>query len=211
LVAKTKSLILERRVEDMKKVLVVAVVLTMLLSVSAFAGLNTQGKGAVHVMDYNNRRSCTSNFPTITGCADIVFTLPAASSHAFPVFFDLVEYQGFDYALNWPGLYTCIFNSCSDMAIGDIVNPGDGISHAWYTCQTGNVAIPGFGWVEDSGMVCLVPHPTAGGPLMGDCSGGLDSPVRTFCAGIGGATGDDPCEPTAIQATTWGAIKDMFK
>ena len=194
----------------MKKVLVVAVALTLLLSVSAFAGANYGvGKVGVHVIPHGSR-SCIKAFPVVTGCGDMITTEPGPDADAFPVFFDLVEYQGFDYGLSWPGMYSCVFTSCSDLTIGGVVWPGDGVSHAWYVCQPGPVAMPGWGWVYDFGMVCIVPSPTAGLNI-GDCSGGLDDPICLFCAGIGGYIGDDPCWPTGAEQSTWGNIKSMFR
>ena len=194
----------------MKKVLVVAVALMLIFSASAFAGANFTAKGAVHV-EVHASRTCTKGYVTIDACVDIVFEISSPDADCFPVFYDLVEYQGFDYGLTWPGMYSCAFNSCSDLAIGTILWPGDGISHAWYVCQPGPVSVPGWGWIYDYGMVCLVPHPTAGGPNVGDCSGELDVPICYSCAGIGGYVGDDPCRPTGTEQSTWGNIKSMFE
>jgi hypothetical protein len=209
---KDQSLVLERRVEDMKKVLVVTVALTLILSAGAWAGLNPNAKAAVHVIPHASR-SCTKSFPSIAGCENIITTEPTPDADAFPVFFDLVEYQGFDYGMTWPGMYSCVFTSCSDLTIGGIVNPGDGISHAWSACKPNTVGIPGWGWIYDYGMICLVPHPTQGGPNIGDCHAGeVDIPVCNFCAGIGGFIGDDPClGPSAIEPSTWGGVKGMFR
>ncbi len=173
---------------------------------------NPIGKVAVHV-ELHASRTCSKNFPTITNCGDIQYTIPYHDVDAFPVFFDIVEYQGFDYSLAWPGTYTCAFISCSDLTIGTISNPGDGISHAWYTCQAGHVALPGWGWIYEPGpaQICVVPHPEAGGINIGDCSGMIGGPLEISCAGIAGAYGDDPCTPTGVQSTTWGNIKAMFR
>ncbi len=193
----------------MKKVLVLAVALTFVLGGTCLA-LNDIAKVAVHVEDHASR-SCTKGFPVIGGCEEINTTLTGNDADCFPVFFDLDEYAGFDYGLMWPGMYTCVFTSCSDLTIGGIVSPGDGISHAWTECQPGPVAIPGWGWIWDTGLVCVVPHPEAGGPNIGDCEGVITHPICNFCAGIGGAQGDDPCEPTGTEPTTWGGIKSMFR
>ena len=194
----------------MKRVLVVTVALTLILSVCAFAGNNPEAKVAVHLQDAGSVSKC-AKVPTIADCGDIITTHPATSVDAFPVFFDLVEYQGFDYGMSWPGLYTTVFTSCSDLTIGGIVATGDGVSHAWTACQYGTVAMPGWAWIYDYGIVCVVPHPEAGGPTIGDCRGGLDGVICNFCAGIGGYIGDDPCLPTATEPSTWGGIKGMFK
>ena len=173
---------------------------------------DTIGKVAVHVEPHASR-TCSKNFPAITGCSDIQYMIEAHDVDAFPVFFDLIEYQGFDYSLGWPGQYTCAFVTCSDLTLGTITNPGDGISHAWYSCQPGPVALPGWGWIYEPGPagICVVPHPEAGAINIGDCSGTIRGPVIVTCAGIGGALGDDPCSPTDVQPTTWGHIKAMFK
>jgi hypothetical protein len=194
----------------MKKVLVLTVALMLIFGACAWAGVNTDAKVAVHVIPHSSR-SCTKGFPIITMCAEIATTEPGPDVDAFPVFFDLVEYQGFDYGMTYPGLYSAVFTSCSDLTIGTILYPGDGVSHAWTTCQPGPVAIPGWAWIWDYGMVCVVPHPAAGGPTIGDCTGGADGVMCNFCAGIGGFIGDDPCWPTATETSTWGGVKSMFK
>ena len=144
-------------------------------------------------------------------CGDIVFHLDNPDVDAFPVFFDLVEYQGMDYSMAWPGLYSCAFTSCSDVTTGSIVFPCDGISHVWAVCQPGPIAIPGWAWIYDYGLVCVIPHPWSGNIAITDCQGEMDEPICNFCAGIGGYTGDDPCEPTRAEPASWGSIKRMFK
>jgi uncharacterized repeat protein (TIGR01451 family) len=173
---------------------------------------NVAGKAAIHVMEHASR-TCSKSFPAIASCGDIEYTVPSCDVDAFPVFFDLMEYQGFDYSLSWPGTYTCAFTSCSDLTIGSIVNPGDGVSHAWYTCQPGPIAVTGWAWIYEGGpsQICPVAHPEAGAIVIGDCSAGLSQPEVIFCAGIAGALGDDPCLTTSIRPTTWGGIKAMYK
>jgi hypothetical protein len=194
----------------MKKVLVVAVALTLVLSASAFAGQNAAAKGAIHVIPHASR-TCAKGFPVVTGCGEIITTEPGLDVDAFPVFFELIEYQGFDYGMVFPGPYSCAFTSCSDLAIGTITWPGDGISHAWYLCQPGPIVLPGWGWIYGTGYVELVAHPTAGGVIVGDCGGVLDDIICLTKSGIGGMFGDDPCLPTATEQSTWGGIKGIFK
>jgi hypothetical protein len=197
----------------MKKVLVITAALVLALSAYAWAGANPDAKVAVHVIPHGSR-SCTKSFPVIATCADIIYTEPTPDADAFPVFFDLVEYQGLEYGMTWPGMYSTVFTSCSDLTIGGIVFSGDGISHAWTLCQPGPVAIPGWGWIYDYGVVCVVPSPEneEGVIAIGDCTPEPDVPVCNFCAGIGGYDGDDPCQgPSANESSTWGGIKGMFK
>jgi hypothetical protein len=196
----------------MKRVLVLAIALVLVVSGFAFAGMNPGAKVAVHAIPHGSR-SCTKSFPVIAHCGEIITTEPSPDTDCFPVFFALGEYQGFDYGMTWPGMYSTVFTSCSGLTIGGIVWPGDGVSHAWETCQPGPVAIPGWAWIWDYGMVCVIPHPEAGGPNIGDCQEptGIDVPICLFCAGIGGYIGDDPCWPTATEPSTWGGIKSIFE
>lgn len=189
----------------------------LILAVSSIcvAGANPTAKVAVHVLEHASR-SCTKSFPSITKCQDIVYSTDSTDVDCFPVFFDLNEYQGFDYGLNWPGTYSCAFTSCSDLTIGDIVNPGDGLSHAWYSCQSGDIAVTGWAWISepDSALVCIVDHPTAFDVNIGDCSGRIDHPAENpYCAGIAGAEGDQPdCGgPVANEQSTWGTVKSLFR
>jgi hypothetical protein len=197
--------------KDMKKVLVVTVALMLVLSACAYAGLNSGvAKVAVHAIPHGSR-SCTKGFPVVTTCAEIIFTEPGPDADCFPVFYDLVEYQGVEYAMCWPGLYSTVFTSCSDLTIGGITFTGNGVSHAWTTCQPGPIAMPGWAWIFDYGVVCVCPHPETGVVTVGDCAGALDEPVCFSCAGIGGYFGDDPCRPTGTEQSTWGSIKGMFE
>ena len=109
--------------------------------------------------------------------------------------------------------------------IGDIVWPAgsvdrelrlDGVSHAWQDCVYGSVVIPGFGWIYEPGpaRICIVPHPYGGWLQMLDCDvvdGGTNRPIANFCAGIGGAIGDDIHGPSRTDNTSWGKIKSMFR
>ena len=194
------------------KILAIALALTMLFSAVAFAGMNPDHKVAIHV-DVHASRSCTKSFPVIADCTEIITTLAGPDADCFPVFFDLVGIRGMEYGLTWPGMYTCVFTSCSELTIGGIVNVGDGVAHAWTECIYGAVVIPGWGWIYDYGMVCPISNPATGKIGTSDCDNIEDAPVATYCAGIGGYQGDDPCvcDPSGVDASTWGGIKGMFK
>lgn len=180
----------------MTKWLVIIVCIVLAWASSCLGGLNPGAKVAVHVMPHSPKRSCADALATIGGCEDIVHTLETGDADCFPVFFNLVEYQGCEYALSWPGTNSCTFTSCSDLVIGGILNPGDGISHTWFECQPGGIAIPGWAWIyePDSAQVCVIGHPVTGAIRVLDCHEGLDEPSEEpFCAGMGGLAGDDPC------------------
>jgi len=198
----------------MKKVLVVAVALTLVLSAVAFAGNNPAAKVAVHVKNHNAKQGCLT-MPVITGCADIVTTYAGSSFDAFPVFYDLTEYKGCEYGLCWPAwTYSAAFTSCSDLVIGGVRWSGDGVSHAWTLCQSG-VITPSWAWLyaDGPGMVCPCPYPGTGLISVLDCAGGLDAPCDVFCAGVYGMIGDDPCAggASATEQSTWGGIKAIFE
>ena len=189
-----------------------AAILTIALSAVASAGVNDNARVTVHVMPHASR-SCTKSFPTLTGCEDIVSTEAGSDVDAFPVFFDLVEWQGFDYGMTWPGWYSTVFTTCSDLTIGTILNPGDAVSHAWYECQYDAVAIPGWAWITDYGLICIIPHAGAGYINVGVCVGSVSDTIsvgNSCCAGIGGTTGDDPCG-CATEPCSWSGIKKMFR
>jgi hypothetical protein len=196
----------------MARYIAISALLAAALVGSVQAGTNRgDARVAVHVVSHGPR-SCSQGLPVdISGCEDIVTTEPGAEVDAFPVFFDLAEYQGCEYALCWPGLYSAVFTSCSDLTIGEITRNGDGISHAWYSCRSGPVCIPGWAWISDYGAVCVCPHPEGGAIAIGDCEGELDDVAAVTCAGIGGHAGDDPCGGEVKDQRTWGEIKDLFK
>jgi uncharacterized repeat protein (TIGR01451 family) len=175
-------------------------------------------KVAVHVEAHDDRRTCSSNMPVLETCADIKYTSEAQvySVDAFPVFFDLVEYQGVEYALSWCDSGTCydaVFTSCSDFSIGDIEHSGDGIAQAWTSCHPGPCAVPGWAWIYADGptTICVVGHPETWSVHLLDCASRMGNPEGSYCAGICGDLGDDPCATTDQRPTTWGDIKAIFK
>ncbi len=177
------------------KTIVGVSLLTLLLSVTpCCGGDNPHAKVAIHVKAHAAKQDC-GTLPAISDSSDIVTTYAGSNFDFFPVFFNLTEYQGLEYGVAWPAwASTCVFTSCSDLVIGDIESPGDGISHAWTECVTGEVAIPGWGWLyaDGAGTLCIVDHPDGGAVYVLDCDEGLDEPIGNFCAGVYGATGDDP-------------------
>lgn len=199
----------------MPRFVLLAMCVVLVTSSFCIGGSNPGAKVAVHVTTHFEKRSCTNQFPTIGSCEDIVYSLESGDADCFPVFFNLEEYLGCEYGLTWPGTYSCTFTSCSDLTIGGIVYPGDGVSHTWVSCQSDDIAIPGWAWIyeADSARVCVIDHPQAFAVSVLDCSEGLDEPAEDpFCAGIAGELGDDPCDvPVANASSSWGAIKTLFR
>lgn len=173
----------------------IIVVCTLITHGSAWCGSNQNAKVAVHVVPHDEGRTCSDGMPGIYGCADIRTTLGACGDiDFFPVFYYLFEYRGMEYGVTWTGGYECTFTSCSGLTIGDIIWPGDGISHAWFDCQVRSFAVPGWGWlsVDDSCHICVVPHPGTYEITIADCVQRLDNIEIVCCAGVCGAVGDDP-------------------
>lgn len=197
----------------MRRTIAIAAILILGLSGATLAGNNPIAKVAVHVVPHGSP-SCKA-LPSIASCEDIIETEASSNVDAYPVFYDMVEYKGIAYAMTWPGASSGAFTGCSEFTVGDIVWPGDGTSHTWGTCQVNTVVIPGYIWLfPTEGQICIIPHPHEfiNSIQLGDCTPELDTipPDRTFCAGVAGAVGDDPCQP-ATEAATWGAIKSLFR
>jgi hypothetical protein len=196
----------------MRNIIGITAFLILILCVGGFAGNNPETKVAVHVRAHNAPLGC--DYGTITDCHDFVVTELGPDVDAFPVFFDVAEFRGCEYGMWWhEWTSSAVFTNCADFVIGSITWPGDGVSHAWQTCQTGSwVCVPCFIWLyaDSPGLICVVPHPISGVVAVLDCAEGLDAPYITFCAGVYGYVGDDPCPPVSESRSTWGGVKDMF-
>jgi hypothetical protein len=181
---------------------------------------NLDVKVGVHVIPHEDR-TCFRDFPAITSCSDIVATCAANDVDFFPVFYDLCEYKAVEYSVEWPGTYSCVFTACSYSNFGTIRWPAgsvpsdlllDHITQAYEHCQLGTAMIPGWGWIYEPGpaTIRIVPNVESGRIGVLNCDQSIDEPICNFAAGIGGATGEEPCGPSAAEPSTWGAIKAMF-
>jgi uncharacterized repeat protein (TIGR01451 family) len=183
---------------------------------TSLCGTSREGLPAIHVLPRDASLTCTDNFPQIEFCEEIVSTEPACEVDFFVVFFGLDECQGFEYGLTWPEEWGSIsFVSCSDMTVGAITHPGDGISQTWSECRTDNLIFTGYGRVDATGpgRISVIEHPTWYAPKVITCHYGAYPALLSFSGGVCGAEGDQPCNtgPQRVQPTTWGAIKAMFK
>ena len=212
----------------MKKVLFIAIALTLVLSVSAFAaGMNVHSKIAIHIKAHPT--SCTKLYPTFTNCAQIVFTWPNPDMingfDFMPVFYDLVSWGVLETGVIWPEATwgSASWVKCKgDVAVGslqhsaDTVDPtgNNGTAIGWSICQTLWAMAPGYGWLiaTEPGRITPVPNPVSQAWFVVDCNGMYDVPFCVSSAGIGqGMIGDDPCRATATVPSTWGEIKGMFR
>ena len=180
----------------MRTWLVILACLIVFSAVPSQAGHNTDGKVAVHVLPHQDR-TCSKAFPVISYCGEIITTYEGCGDmDFFPVFFDLSDYTGMNYGMIWPGSGSCLFTSCSDFKIGDILWSGDGIAQVWSECQAEPVGIPGWGWIncDEAGEICVVEHPGNNMRSVADCEYQEDQIDVVYCAGVCGAEGMDPCE-----------------
>jgi hypothetical protein len=212
------GIIRAREVNAMRQVSIVSIILILVLTGIGLTGSNPNVKVAVHVLPVDCDRRCSRGLPEITSPCDLETSYKGCGEvEFFPVLYDLNEFQGVEYSVVWPGPYSCAFSPCSFAHIGEIVLPGDWISQIWLDCQTGFAVITGWGRVSinEPGYICVTPVAHTGRIKVLDCSSGtLDDPVETYCAGVCGAEGDDPCPEPIVKATeptTWGSIKGMFR
>ena len=191
------------------KILAIALALTLVFAAVATAGQNPNIKAVVHVQVYNSKASCA---PVFTACEEFVTTSALTQVHALPIFFDAYGITGTEFSLTWPGGSSAGWIGCADFEIGGIQWSGDPLSQTWTLCQMGYATVCGFAWIwPASGFICMIPHRDSGFIGVIDCEFQTDVPVCIFCAGVIDQVGDDPCEPTATEASTWGGIKSMFK
>lgn len=107
----------------MRVFFLVLLALTLGSSTVAVCGDNPAAKVAVHVKAHNAKQTCQS-LPGISECSDITSTYEGSSFDFFPVFFNLTEYLGVEYAVTWPNwTYSCAFTSCSDLVMGTSTGP----------------------------------------------------------------------------------------
>jgi hypothetical protein len=199
----------------MRKLTLLAFVMTALTAASALAGSNADHKVAIHVALHDGR-NCNSGLPDIRSCKDIDYTYDGCMDvDVFPIFYDLAGVRGIQIGLTWPASWgSCAFTACGfDYIIGEIVNPEDGFAGTWAECQYVRQVIAGYGWLGPSsgGFICPVPNRITGRIGVADCDFVEDPPAEIYCGGACGKRGDDPCGGGFSEDKTWGNIKAMFR
>ena len=197
-------------------IIVASLVLALVVgaaSTAAFAGTNPNAKIALHIKAHPT--SCTKSYPVITSCSGIVFTwAPIGDLDAMPVFYDLAGFTLVETGLAWPEAAwgTGSWVRCKgDVSVGSIThtavpaNPAEtaaqtnGVAIGWSTCQSAAFVLPGFVWLLPTGAGTVTPAPNPATEDYGvvDCSPEpgpyYQYPRAVYAAGIGGATGDNPC------------------
>jgi hypothetical protein len=200
----------------MTRILGTVLALALVLTASAYGGANEGHTVAIHVISHGST-TCTKGFPAIDDCEDVVYEYESCDDiDVFPVFLDLSGVTGIQYGLTWPSAWgSCAYTACvGDFTIGDIEDPGDGIAHSWSECQNVSIVVAGYGWLSPSGsgLVCPTLNPRTYKIGTSDCDFVEDSAYETYCAGVCGGDGEDPCPyPTGRNPSTWGKIKRMFR
>jgi hypothetical protein len=161
--------------------------------------------------------------PTITSRDQLVRRWDTGGSedvHAIIYIFDYTEFSGAEFSLDWPaGWGSTAFEHCADLNIGNIVNPGDGVSLTWLTCfedPTASTFTPiALAWLAVSGEADIVVdgHPQHDSLLVLDCGvwpeGAQFEPDSVFQAAINKPPYQGDYKAT--EAATWGAIKALFR
>jgi len=196
-------------------------VFAFLLAATAWSGQNPDVKVTIHLLS-QEERTCTENFPVLTGCEDVsTCTGYDHQPDVFLVFYNLTGYSLLEYGVHFYYADWEFYSSCSDQVIID--NFGYelmGVTQFYDSCQPGPVAIPlwfRYWWAEGN-QICIVEHPITGEISVGDCDDpmGIDHAPYVFCLGLGGWEWcTDPCAPTQgpvpVEGTTWGEVKALFR
>lgn len=195
--------------------------LVLMLVTEAWCGQNPNVKVTIHVAA-EATRTCEENMPVLNGCEDAVTSLWSEHSpDVFVVFYNLTGYTLLEYGVRTYLSDWEFEHSCSDYVIMDTYEGGVlGVAQFFGSCQPGPVAIPmwfHFWWLEWD-QICIVEHPSTGHISAGDCQDpvAIDHAPYVFCVWLGGFSNPvDPCAPTegpvALDGTTWGEVKALFR
>ncbi len=227
-------------------------VLVLLLALACWAGdakryvhdtqaadVNAGYKMALHLSAHGTN-SCggakAPPLPPLTSRDDIVSTWLTDPTEGSPVDLDvfLVVFQYdslalVEYGLNWPAAWGSAWatSKClAPIAVGDIINPGDGMALAWGSpaCWRTQFFIPAYTWLTatSKGRIEIRDFPDTlnGVPMGGSDNNGIivcggstyDYPESVFFAYVG--TDSGPYEGPPLYETepsTWGAIKSIFR
>jgi hypothetical protein len=203
------------------RMLLVVIGLLAIAFASAHGGTaaNQSIKFALHI-EQHATRSCTKGMPSIATRDDLHRVHDTYEDiDVFFVVFGFDSTTGAQYGLVWPEAWGSAATShCGEFGIGSIVNPGDGLAITWSGCQLGG-AVPAFwpvawSWLlpTSDGEIEICDNPTTSKLTASSCSFVETEPESVFYAGIN----VDPYEGppggrVAIQATSWGQIKAMFR
>ncbi len=175
-------------------------------------------KMALHIVPHNGKQSC-GNLPSISTFEDITRMQSGLADYdVFTVVFDYgTGFTAVEYALKWPTEWgSATTTGCGDFVIGDVVNPGDRLSMTWTECQTSpSFYVVAWSWLlpTSAGQVQL-DFPSEEGAILGiaDCDFNEIWATYLYFAGVDVDPWEGEPDPEhAVEATTWGNIKSMFR
>ena len=201
-------------------------------------GVNSNVKFALHLVTHGVH-TCTKNVVSLSSFDQIVRNIDTWGGDgidAFMVVFDYDSLSLVEYGLDWPAdwgtasTFVCVSGA---ITVGGISNPGDGIAIAWPVddsyvgCKIpngapgGNTApffVSSFSWLAPSasvaGLIELIPDPATNTMGVVECRS--PSELRGYQEasflydGTTLQTAPDGHVP-AVEPSTWGSIKSMFK
>jgi hypothetical protein len=145
------------------------------------------------------------------------------------VFFVVFAYDSifnFEYGLTWPADWgSCSTTVCAgDLVIGDILQRGSGLASGFNNCQVStnaggtqpNIWPTAFHWftVSSAGEIQIIKNPAPDDYGVVACtppeSPTHSTPESLFFGGVQMDPWEGPA-PNALQPTTWGAVKALFK
>ena len=72
------------------------------MSTAASSGLNPDVKVTIHLMHHEDSRTCTENFPVLTGCEDVSTCINTDHNpDVFLVFYNLTGYSLLEYGVHF--------------------------------------------------------------------------------------------------------------
>ena len=199
--------------------LAVGLLVVAAAAASAGTGANENVKFALHIESHASR-SCSKGMPAIGAREDLYRVHDIYED--IDVFFVIFQYDsitGVQYGLDWPtGWGSAATSHCGEFAVGSIVNPQDGIAVTWGDCNILG-SKPAFwavswSWMlpDSDGEIKICDNPATSALTASSCLFVEAEPESIFNAGIN----IDPYEgppggSVAVQPTSWGQIKAMFR
>ena len=193
---------------------------------------NANIKFALHLVAHgtNGCGGKSTPLPVISTFGDIVRrvdTVPA-DLDVFTVVFDYDSLSTVEYGLTWPAAWgsastlVCVSGA---LKVGGIINPGDGMAFAWAwdtACKIPQDGRPGgntppffvtsYSWLgpTTAGAIEFIKNPTTQNIGVVECRDDQNRSYEEVYMAYFAAIQQAP-DSTAVEPTSWGAIKAMFK
>lgn len=156
-------------------------------------------KFALHLEEHQSRRSCDSGLPSIGSRDEITSRVDHELPYdvdVFVVLFGTAGITGAEYGLIWPASWgSGVTRNCAYSTIGNITDPGDGMSIYWKDCQEFDGFRPvSWTWLTASepGEIQIGWNPAFESLGVTDCHFSHAPPESIFHAGINTDPPDGP-------------------